>query len=315
MAQTRTGFKPKEKSPDWWLDGAILCWKNPAVKSININELPKFTINSDEFHYESESLKGTHKGTFKEILKNPIHLSSEERVSILSHFADVKTKNFLDLSPLVFENQKWSDAEKLFFLNVKIQLIDGFKFGNEVQRLIANIKWKSTDVISRMNEFYSFYLSTFPDRIDLVNLDSKRFNGFSKNLIVYRGFNVPVNKIIRDKNIQKAWYRQEYGKSIYFSASEGIARWFACINKVKVIQKIRNGMKLSSEDKEILGGRLCIAKYSLPIDNVVIYQSELARKEDEIIALPSKAELKNYKFLGFNDFIKSINNPPIDELR
>lgn len=310
MIKTRTGFKRKELAPDWSIDGDFLCWKNPTNSKIKVADLREISFDLPDVQQDAST-----KITFsklKPVLKSPSSLKADERNAIIDFVGRSAHHDFFKIAPLILSNNLWNDLEKLDLIRIKFNNLNGFKNGQDAQRILCLIRWSTTSARERLNLFFDFC----KDNLDLsenVLQDQSNFNSFRNTIVLYRGFNVPINETIRNKNVNTSWLRQETGKSVFFTRSENVAKWFACTQKLYSIQKIRSAQKLSSTERGVLGGRLCIAKYHCNVDDITLYQNKIARSEDEVIVLPSKTLLKSYKFLGFDDFIKTIHGKRFDQ--
>ncbi len=141
----------------------------------------------------------------------------------------------------------------------------------------------------------------------------KSIKNLKRQVILYRGFNIPSTQSIREKDSNR-WMKQASGQSVYFTIDENVARRFACIQKYQMI-KIGHASGMYSPDMmELIGGKLAVAKYRVSIDDIILYDDVLGRCEGECICLPENVDLLNYEFLGFDDFMNILKAKPPRQL-
>lgn len=306
MERARRGFTARERAPDWSIDGDFLCWKSPATHKIRVADLRHFVfsndIGTDGSHSEHPAIPLPNNHPYK----TPQGLRAIERYKWLDRAVAYTAKDFFKVAPFVLKSRHWTDAEKLHLLSIKLNQFSGFRYGKELQSLLAQCLWTQR---SGRDRIMAFYKHCEQDSIvsERAQSDAEEFERFSDPLILFRGFNVPPNETIRNRNVRKSWFQQETGKSVFFTTDEAVARWFACIQKARAVQKYQRGLKLTSEDKSIIGGRLCLAKYEASLADTILYQNRTGMNEKEVIILPFDTRLKSYKFLSFDDFVGTLS--------
>ena len=303
---SRKGFTKATNKPEWFIEGEQLCWKNPVRHSIPLSQLRFMNFDSYDSVYSKKETDKNHLRGFIELIKHPSRLTQQQKYDLLHSSSDLSPKAFIKISEELLPSKKWSDGEKLVFLNSNLPNFSGQRYGKELNKILYQISWNSKSFIKRMNDFNEIIKKYDERRIDDLMEDQKVIDEFGDRITIYRGFNVPNDESIRPKNT-KQWLKQESGKSIYFTTSPEVARWFACTQKLEVIQKPKLHIEIDKHDNKLLQSRIVLAKYKASLDDVIIYHNNLGRKEQECIILPANTELKNYQFLGFDDFINTVN--------
>ena len=233
-------------------------------------------------------------------------LSFAQRQSLIKSCRDLDARRYFATGQMILRSKYWSDAEKIALLGTRLSDLQGFKYGKHVQRLLDTIRWQGADFVRRMNAFFDWKDQIVDDGTrQLIEIDRSIANGLSKQVRVYRGFNVPVQSSIRDKNVRR-WLRQETGRGVYFTLSPKIALEFACLQKSSLAKIfLRNG-RLKQQQREIVEGKIAVAEYKVPRDKIILYQHASRLWESESICKPSDVSLFNYKFYGFDYFVMAL---------
>jgi len=313
----RQGFKKKEYSPEWSIDKDYLYWKNPPKEKISLADIKTMHFREYERAKNAPSFKPKISSRLKDIFLNPEKLSKryddlrEARKQLIEELSALEPDYYFQLAPAVLKNYKWSDSEKLRFIAVKYRNLSAFTYGKEAQKWLQQAIWSEKSPRKRILDYFDYIRTHDLHNDDDILQDEREFKNFKSTIKIYRGFNVPMNSIIRSGQINQLWMRQQTGKSVYFSTSIDIAEKFACTQKLYHILNFRSGLNLSSEEKSILRGRLCIAQYRVKMDDIALFHDATALKEKEIIATPEKVELVKYHFLGFDDFIRVLKDQDV----
>ena len=142
-----------------------------------------------------------------------------------------------------------------------------------------------------------------------LEIDREISRDFRSVSHIYRGFNVPTGSSVWDFDRDtKRWSRLEQGRSVYFTLSPKRALSFACLRKSSLAWKLVKEGRLKADQQKILEGRITVARYRIPVDDIILYQHAITICESECICKPKDAKLLNYRFYGFDDFRESLNS-------
>ncbi len=313
IKKPRQGFLKQETSSDWSIDQSYLYWKNPVGQKIQLDHLEPMNFREYDEAKRYSTIKPTKSLRLKEIYLNPDKVQDrypdlvEARKQLLEECNELHPEDYFWCAPAILKNKKWSDAEKMRFIAVGYTELSGFDYGVEAQRWLEQITWSEKSARNRMNEYFKYLRNHELKNETWISHDEAYFQKLQTTIKIYRGFNVPMNSIIRKGTINQLWLKQETGKSVYFTTSQAVAEYFACSQKLYQAQNHREGERLSRKDRDILEGRLCIAQYQVKLDDVILFQDKTAKAEEEIIVSPEKVQLLSYQFLGFDDFVRVLS--------
>jgi hypothetical protein len=319
----RQGFLKQEIKPEWSIDNNYLYWKNPALKKIHLDSLRPQIFLEYDLAKKYSSMKMDKSAQLKDDFHYPEKLAinatdlSDARKQLLEKcrlYEDpekpppiMKPAEYLWYAPAILKNKKWSDAEKMYFIALGYCSLSGFHYGAEAQRWLEQITWSEKSARNRMREYFEYLRVHKLHDITCISHDEAHFQKLPSTIKIYRGFNVPMNSIIRAGTINKLWLKQQTGKSVYFSTSLTVAEKFACSQKLYQVQNHRKGETLSRQDRDILEGRLCVAQYQVNLDDIALFQDKTAMNEEEIIVSAEKVQLLSYHFMGGDDFERVLS--------
>jgi hypothetical protein len=300
----RKGFSKVPSVKDWHVENGVIFWKEDSQTSIKITDLPQ--LNYEEpticLPYSKKTTK-----KYIEDLKNRKKLSDEKRYNLMSDVHCFSPKNFFQIIKEILPSDEFADNEKLMMLLSKLPYLSGFEHGKELQKLLSKVLWQESSFKERMKQVHET-INAFDFPIEHArrasSSDSKSINKLDDKVVLYRGFNIPANESIRDKDINN-WVKQTSGESVYFSLDIKMAEWFACIQKYQFLKAYTN-KSYGYFGSDFLEGKLTIAKYEIKINDLIMFDDALGRSEMECICLPENTKLIDYHFLGFDDFVNTI---------
>jgi hypothetical protein len=302
---SRKGFSKINDNGDWKIENGKLIWRDSPNTSISIDQLPG--INPEVIISPCPVTRQRRKEIMWSIA-NRHKLTAAQRHLMMQWALIMPVDLFFKVAAKLLTSRNWSDEEKLFYLWSKLPRLSGFEYGEKVHDLLLTLKWKEKSFKKRMQVFYDAarkYSLNGSDTEWQLAYDEKAVASLSNDVVLYRGFNVPADKTIREKDISR-WMKQQYGKSVYYSIDSNIAERFACIQKHQMIKVAHETGAVSPDMKDMIEGKIVIARYRTDIDNLVMYDDVLGRCEGECICLPENVDLLDYRFLGFDDFIRIL---------
>jgi hypothetical protein len=317
--RSRTGFSKRSDQPEWVVEGNRLVWARSSRPSADISELP--TLPDHWVDLEETSIEAIPKTEKLQLLKilqkhpNP-PLNEMDRIQVIAGCSVIDMKKYIRAGEIILSSLHWSDAEKIKFLAGKLSKLPGLKYGRDVQKLLYRVRWQDSSFRSRMTRYHELLCraaseskSLLEDLNRRIGIDRSIVDDMKGDVLLYRGFNVPADLSVRERNV-RSWDRQDEGRGVYFSLSEKWALAFACLQKSSYAAKLINGNRLDSKERKILGGTIAVGKYKIPIDRIILYHHAIGRQESECICKPSDASLIHYKFYGFDHFKESLGSFP-----
>lgn len=316
----RKGFRAIRADPDWFVEGNRLVW-NQSQQDRQSVEISRLAVLQDYFPKYQTTPPHQFGARDAKLLLSAVRSKRKsdpnalDDLKLLTACDDLDVNKYINAGMIILPSPYWSDAQKLFFLVLKISEIQGFTHGKDVQSMLSRIQWHDSHFTIRMNGLYE--LLQRAETLSLINrlggynpmeIDRAISNNLRGDVTIYRGFNVPTAKSVRDRNVMKMWFRQETGRGVYFTLSSQQALHFACLQKSSFASRLSQGESLKSEELKILGGKIAVAKYKIPIDKIILYQHAIARFESECICKPSDTLLVSYNFYGFDNLIDTLNS-------
>ena len=318
MAQnSRTGFRKRSDRSDWVVEGNRLVWTQSNRPSVEISETATLLDHwCDLAEMSTDKIPKIEKLELLSIIKkhpNP-PLNEMYRIQVIATCRELDMKEYIRAGEVILSSTHWSDAEKIGFLAAKLPRLPGLKYGRDVQKLLYRVRWQDSrlkrphDKILRVPPACILQSKSPIEDLDQnIEIDRSIVNDLKGDVILYRGFNVPVDLSVRGRNV-KSWDRQDEGRGVYFSLSEKLALAFACLQKSSFAAKMTDGIQLDSNEQSILGGKLVVGKYRVPADKIVLYHHAIARLESECICKPGDVSLMHYEFYGFDEFNESLRS-------
>lgn len=304
----RKGFSKVSNVKEWSVKDLTIYWKESEETSIKINELP---FSFPDPVYPPDDDEKIWVKNFKYKSKHKHKLSRQERIDLIRDTYYFSPPSYFKIIKDVLNSREWTDSEKIYSLLYKLPYLCGNTYGSEIEKLLSNIRWKDQSFKIRMDKFYKSIRSYGFGKDDYMKklvLDEKEVCKFRDKVILYRGFLVPSKESIRDERTSR-WLKQATGQSVYFTTDINTAKYFAAINKFNAIMTTMylDENKIIGINKTRLESKIAIAKYEVAIDDIILYDDYLGRKESECICLPEKVNLLHYDFMGLDDFKNALN--------
>jgi hypothetical protein len=301
----KVGFK-KISPPSWSVDSKKIYYTSKnKTWSFNLSDLP-IEFGDD---YSNKSINPYPKISIKEsklykrTLINVAKFTDKDiRYRTLVKILRPPAASYLDLARLVLKDPLWKDEEKLFILIEGLSYLSGFAYGTEIEKILSSIKWSNDSYIERMNLFYKYFISQYGAKKTYAD-QHEQATRFSPIVKIYRGFNIPNDMSIRERDT-KNWFKQWGGKSCFYTATKKVAIDFATRHKAGYIKKLIKDGSLKAKDQKHLEGKIVVAEYKVPRDKIIYHSARL--EEDECVCLPSDVILINYKFYGIDLLLSNL---------
>lgn len=305
----RTGFRKISQVDEWSIQGDLLIWRGSTEKSFTLSELCEDNGRTDEPFVPYQNERALLK-KITNMIRHRNEYSVPDRYLFLKSSHVMSLKLFYQVAEELLQSKKWTDGEKLYFLIWKLPFLSGFDHGIDLEKLLLKIVWKSKLLKDRMQELHAAVKlhGLIESKIEMrASIDAEVVENMSDKITLYRGFNVPLDESVRDKNVSN-WLKQACGKSVYYTMHEDLARWFAWRQKTLLVRSIVAGHITPEHGRALLGGRLTVAKYEVDRDDIIFFNDWITRTESECICLPRKVNLVDYKFMGYDDAVKIQNS-------